>query len=101
MMNRLQLALRASALFAVILLFVVAVQAQENLATRTWVSGTGDDSQPCSRTAPCKTFVGALTKTATGGEITAMDSGGFGSVRITKSITLAGTGVPSSIMAAP
>ena len=57
-------------------------------ATRTWVSGVGDDANPCSRTAPCKTFAGAISKTAAGGEIDALDPGGFGSVTITKSITI-------------
>lgn len=57
-------------------------------ATRTWVSGVGDDANPCSRTAPCKTFAGAISKTAAGGEIDALDPGGFGAVTITKSITI-------------
>jgi hypothetical protein len=57
-------------------------------ATRTWVSGVGDDANPCSRTAPCKTFAGAISKTAAAGEINCLDPGGFGAVTITKSITL-------------
>ncbi|HEY0044611.1 MAG TPA: right-handed parallel beta-helix repeat-containing protein [Allosphingosinicella sp.] len=57
-------------------------------ATRTWVSGVGDDVNPCSRTAPCKTFAGAISKTAAGGEINCIDPGGFGAVTITKSITI-------------
>ena len=57
-------------------------------ATRTWVSGVGDDVNPCSRTAPCKTFAGAISKTATGGEINCLDPGGFGTVTIVKSITI-------------
>ncbi|MDD5564926.1 MAG: right-handed parallel beta-helix repeat-containing protein [Thermoanaerobaculaceae bacterium] len=61
-------------------------------ATRTWVSGVGDDANPCSRTAPCKTFAGAISKTAAGGEIDALDPGGFGGVTITKAITLDGGG---------
>jgi hypothetical protein len=64
-------------------------------ATRTWVSGVGDDANPCSRTAPCKTFAGAISKTATSGEIDCLDPGGFGAVTITKSLTIdcdAGTG---------
>jgi len=68
-------------------------------ATRTWVSGVGDDVNPCSRTAPCKTFAGAISKTAPGGEINAIDSGGFGAVTITKSITIDGAGVQASILA--
>jgi parallel beta helix pectate lyase-like protein len=61
-------------------------------ATRTWVSGVGDDVNPCSRTAPCKTFAGAISKTAAGGIIDVLDSGGFGAVTITKSITIDGSG---------
>jgi hypothetical protein len=57
-------------------------------ATRTWVSGVGADENPCSRTAPCKTFAGAISKTAAGGEIDCLDPGGFGAVSITKSITI-------------
>ena len=59
-------------------------------ATRTWVSGVGDDANPCSRTAPCKTFAGAISKTAAGGTINVLDPGGYGSVTITKSITIDG-----------
>jgi hypothetical protein len=66
-----------------------AAQAQ---ATRTWVSGVGDDANPCSRTAPCKTFPGAYSKTAVGGEIDALDPGGFGTVTISKSLTIDGGG---------
>jgi hypothetical protein len=68
-------------------------------ATRTWVSGVGDDANPCSRTAPCKTFAGAISKTAEGGEISVLDPGGFGAVTITKSITLSGVGESGSILA--
>jgi hypothetical protein len=79
-------------------LFVVTVSATSFVtpafaqATRTWVSGVGDDVNPCSRTAPCKTFAGAISKTAPGGEIDALDPGGFGGVTITKAITLDGGG---------
>ena len=71
------------------LLATCAVQAQ---ATRTWISGVGDDANPCSRTAPCKTFAGAISKTAAGGEIDNLDTGGFGALTITKAITLDGGG---------
>jgi hypothetical protein len=60
-------------------------------ATRTWVSGVGDDVNPCSRTAPCKTYAGAISKTAEGGEISTLDPGGFGGVTITKAMTIEGT----------
>jgi hypothetical protein len=67
-------------------------------ATRTWVSGVGDDVNPCSRTAPCKTFAGAISKTAAGGEIDVLDSGGFGGVTITKSMTIDAHNVMGGIL---
>src|SRR5437588_5808205 len=74
---------------AIVLLGSTIMSAQ---ASRTWVSGVGDDANPCSRTAPCKTFAGAISKTAAGGEIDALDPGGFGAVTITKAITIDGGG---------
>ena len=69
-------------------------------ATRTWVSGVGNDANPCSRTAPCKTFAGAISKTAANGEINCLDPGGFGAVTITKNITIDCEGTMGSILAA-
>jgi Right handed beta helix region len=70
-------------------------------ASRTWVSGTGDDMAGiCSRTQPCKTFAGAISVTDTNGEINCIDAGGFGSVTITKSITIDCTGTFGSVLAA-
>lgn len=80
-------------------LVALAAPAAHAQATRTWVSGVGDDVNPCSRTAPCKTFAGAISKTAAGGMISALDSGGFGAVTITKSIIIDGTGTQASILA--
>ncbi|NVJ20424.1 right-handed parallel beta-helix repeat-containing protein [Myxococcus sp. AM011] len=82
---------RATGLFALpALLCVLLGSSASAQATRTWVSGVGDDVNPCSRTAPCKTYAGAISKTAAGGEIDAMDPGGYGAVTITKSITIDG-----------
>src|SRR5262249_24333231 len=67
-------------------------------ATRTWVSGVGDDVNPCSRTAPCKTFAGAISKTAPGGEIDALDPGGFGALTITKPSTIGGVGTMAGVL---
>ena len=76
----------------VLLAFTVALSAVAHAqATRTWVSGVGDDVNPCSRTAPCKTFAGAISKTADKGEIDCLDPGGFGTVTITKNLTIDGT----------
>jgi hypothetical protein len=80
-----RVALSALVVFAVCVFFTSLANAQ---ATRTWVSGVGDDANPCSRTAPCKTFAGAISKTAAAGEIDCLDPGGFGAVTITKSITI-------------
>lgn len=92
-----QLARTTLALVACLFLGTSLASAQ---ATRTWVSGVGDDANPCSRTAPCKTFAGAISKTATGGEISVLDPGGFGVVNITKSITIDGGGELASILGA-
>jgi hypothetical protein len=78
-------AIVGAALAAVSLGYAAPASAQ---ATRTWVSGVGDDVNPCSRTAPCKTFAGAISKTAAGGEINCLDPGGFGAVTIIKSMTI-------------
>jgi hypothetical protein len=73
---------------ALALLALAVPSAAFGQATRTWVSGVGDDANPCSRTAPCKTFAGAISKTANGGEINCLDPGGFGGVTIGKSLTI-------------
>jgi hypothetical protein len=84
----------ASASLAIgLLAFVLPVTSAQAQATRTWISGVGDDVNPCSRTAPCKTFPGAISKTAAGGEIDTLDPGGFGAVTVVKAITLADEGV--------
>lgn len=87
--------------FSAILLltFSLASGVARAQASRTWVSGVGDDANPCSRTAPCKTFAGAISKTAVGGEIDALDPGGFGAVTITKAITIdGGGGIVASVL---
>jgi hypothetical protein len=84
-MKKLILPFSLAAALLVPLLLAAPAHAQ---ATRTWVSGVGDDANPCSRTAPCKTFAGAISKTAAGGEINCIDPGGFGAVTITKSISI-------------
>lgn len=85
------------------MVFVIAVSATFAAgalaqATRTWVSGVGDDANPCSRTAPCKTFAGAISKTAAGGEINALDPGGYGAVTITKAMTINARGTLGSVL---
>src|SRR5215475_14700202 len=85
-----RIALLAAAV-GLLLPFLASAPAQAQ-ATRTWVSGVGDDANPCSRTAPCKTFAGAISKTAPRGEINVLDPGGFGAVTITKAITIDGSG---------
>ncbi|HEX7297132.1 MAG TPA: right-handed parallel beta-helix repeat-containing protein [Pyrinomonadaceae bacterium] len=77
--------------FGLLMFVLVTASTSQAQATRTWVSGVGDDVNPCSRTAPCKTFAGAISKTAAGGEIDALDPGGFGAVTVTKSIIIDGT----------
>lgn len=96
-MTRLKLLFNTFAVFGVCFACSTLAQAQ---ATRTWVSGVGDDGNPCNRTAPCKTFAGAMSKTAAGGEISALDPGGFGALTVTKSITVSGDGTLAGVLAA-
>src|SRR5438132_5517852 len=84
-MNKFRFTINALAIAIFTFAFASLAQAQ---ATRTWVSGVGDDANPCSRTAPCKTFTGAISKTAAHGEINVLDPGGFGAVTITKATTI-------------
>ena len=79
-------------------IFVGAHGVASAQASRTWVSGVGDDVNPCSRTAPCKTFAGAISKTAAGGEISVLDPGGYGGVTITKSITINNLGPEAGVL---
>jgi hypothetical protein len=79
----------AKAAAPVLFLFLTCALASAQ-AQRTWVSGVGDDANPCTRAHPCRNFAGALPKTATGGEIDVLDPGGFGAVTITKSISIEG-----------
>lgn len=95
-MSKFRFTIKVLALAIFTISCVSIAQAQ---ASRTWVSGVGDDVNPCSRTAPCKTFAGAISKTAACGEIDALDPGGYGAVTITKSITIDGTGTFASILA--
>jgi hypothetical protein len=84
---------------AIALLFAIAAVVPAHAqATRTWVSGVGDDANPCSRTAPCKTFAGAISKTAAKGEINVLDPGGFGGVTITKSISIIAESVQAGVL---
>src|SRR3989441_7239365 len=96
-MNKLGSAINSLAIATLTFTFACVVQAQ---ATRTWVSGVGDDVNPCSRTAPCKTFAGAISKTAANGIINCLDPGGFGAVTITKSITIDCTATFAGVLAA-
>lgn len=94
-MKKIAVSLIVLGVLVVGLLYAAPAQAQ---ATRTWVSGVGDDANPCSRTAPCKTFAGAISKTATNGEINVLDPGGFGGVTITKSITISSEGFEAGVL---
>lgn len=87
------------AILIIILAISVGFQKQVfSQATRTWISGVGDDVNPCSRTAPCKTFQGAYAKTATGGEINIIDPGNYGPLTIDKSIIVNGYGSAAGIL---
>ncbi|HVZ52995.1 MAG TPA: right-handed parallel beta-helix repeat-containing protein [Pseudolabrys sp.] len=87
-----------ASLIGLTFLLIVSAGSAQAQATRTWVSGVGDDANPCSRTAPCKTFAGAISKTAASGEINVLDPGAFGTVTITKSITISSEGFEAGVL---
>jgi hypothetical protein len=95
-MSKLRTVVSTCAFLAVFTLASTAAHAQ---ATRTFVSGVGNDADPCSRTAPCRTWAGALIKTFINGEINALDPGGYGTANITKSIMLDGNATHGSTLA--
>jgi len=95
MLSKVAMSLAVAGMALVPLLWGAPAHAQAN---RTWVSGVGDDANPCSRTAPCKTFAGSISKTAKGGEVNCIDPGGFGGVTVTKSITIDCYGVFASTL---
>jgi len=88
------------AILALVLSLLTTANMADAQPARTWVSGVGDDANPCSRTAPCKTFAGAISKTAAAGEIDVLDPGSFGAVTITKSISIVAEGVVAGILGA-
>src|SRR3981189_1466880 len=94
-MPRTSMLIGLAAASVVVLLQAAPAQAQ---ASRTWVSGVGDDANPCSRTAPCKTFAGAISRTAANGEINCLDPGGLGAVTITKAVTISCDGVTAGVL---
>ena len=55
---------------------------------RTFVSSAGMDTNPCSRSAPCRSFGAAIAQTAAGGEVIVLDSAGYGAATIGSSISL-------------
>src|SRR4051794_41831933 len=99
-MNLSRRTFKAAPVLALAALAVALPSAASAQATRTWVSGVGDDANPCSRTAPCKTFAGAISKTQTGGSIDALGDGGFGPLTLTKPLTNA-RGPPQASNPAP
>ncbi len=81
-----------------LLLGAMTLPAQAQTAIRTWVSGTGVDTNGCTRTAPCATFAHALTVTTAGGEIDALDAGDYGSVTIGQAVTIDGGNANASVV---
>src|SRR5579864_8564659 len=93
--------IRTAIAFSVVLVLSASVSVAHAQAMRTWVSGVGSDANPCSRTAPCQTFSGALSKTASAGEIDALDPGSFGTVIIiSKSIAIDGSTALAGVLGA-
>src|SRR5215470_1478491 len=87
------------------LLYAAAQAASPKLAPgltsqiRTYVSGLGDDSGPCTETAPCRTFDAAIKLTLAGGQIFVLDSANYGPVTIDKALTIISEGSVAGVLA--
>src|SRR5215471_9463 len=76
-----------------LLLVILFASSAWSQTVRTFVASTGLDTNPCSRTAPCRTFNAALAAVSAGGEVVALDSAGFGSnVTINKAVSVISPG---------
>src|SRR5436189_2729529 len=95
---QMSLAIRRASIPATVLLVCLWSSAVQAQASRTWVSGTGDDANPCTRTAQCKTFAGAVSKTATGGLISLSDPGSFGQVTLMRGMSIVADGAAASVL---
>lgn len=78
---------------------LLALPSISEAITRTWVSSTGNDANACTRSSPCATFSGALSKTTAGGEINCVDAGHYGQVIIDKAVTIDCAGTFGSLIA--
>src|SRR5439155_9243032 len=67
---------------------------------RTFVSGQGNDNNSCSVTQPCRTLQAAMALTLPGGEIYVLNSAGYGSLTINKSVTIMSEGTVAGVTAA-
>jgi hypothetical protein len=68
---------------------------------RVFVASYGNDANPCTFGSPCKTFQQAVNVVDAGGEVTAIDSAGFGPLNITKAVTITSpAGVEAGIVPA-
>jgi hypothetical protein len=79
---------RISLLSATTLGVMIASSGAYGLSNRTFVSGTGNDANPCSLAAPCRSFAGAIAQTSPGGEIAVLDTAGYGAVTITQAVSI-------------
>lgn len=99
---RRRFAVQKSSLFSLVTiaaLFVLPAQAQVAQVAVTYVSGLGSDSNPCTRSSPCKTLQKALTKTSPGGQINALNSANYGYLQITQAVSIIGTHGAAGVLA--
>jgi hypothetical protein len=68
---------------------------------RVFVASYGSDSNPCTYGSPCKTFQQAVNVVAVNGEVTAIDSAGFGPVTINQSVSITSPNGVEAGIAAP
>src|SRR5262249_14503371 len=85
---------RSSAFMILLLAACVCAGPAQAQLSRSFVSAaSGNDANNGDRPTPCRTLQGAHNKTNADGEIIVLDPGGYGSVMITKSISIVNDGV--------
>ena len=72
----------------IIAAILIAASGSVAAAQRTFVSSTGNDGDPCSLVAPCRSFAAAMLHTDATGEIIVLDAAGYGPVTVNQSVSI-------------
>src|ERR1700686_5041303 len=83
---------RTAIVIAAVLAFAATLPPASAQAQRFFVAATGSDGNPCTFASPCRSFQHAHDVASSGGEIDVLDPAGYGTLTISKSISIQGHG---------